>query len=118
MSLVLGIVGGAALALLSMLLLTLVQTKFPESKVKDFLTRATSGPVAHRGGQPENTLAAFRLCKAQGGSGVEVDLMFTKDGHPILFHDDTVDRTSDRSGRVRDFTLDEIKSLDVGFKAG
>ena len=95
-----------------------IQKKFPKSRVEEFLTRASSGPVAHRGGQPENTLAAFRLCKALGASGVEVDLMFTKDGCPVLFHDDTVDRTSNGSGRVGDFTLEEIKSLDVGSKAG
>ena len=117
--LLLAIGGGAVLALGCWLLLQVVtHKKFPQSRIEEFLTRANSGPVAHRGGQPENTLAAFRLCKAEGASGVEVDLMFTKDGYPVLFHDDTVDRTSNGRGRVKDFTLEEIKSLDVGSHAG
>ncbi len=92
--------------------------KFPQKRVKEFLARASRGPVAHRAGQPENTLAAFRLCKAQGCSGIEVDLMFSKDGHPVLIHDETVDRTSMGTGRVHDLTLKQLKALDVGSKAG
>ena len=48
----------------------------------------------------------------------QVDLQFTKDGHPILIHDDTVDRTSNGTGTVQNMTLEEIKRLDVGAKFG
>lgn len=112
-------VGGGALLICFYLLHGFMKSKkFPQKRMKEFLARANSGPVAHRAGQPENTLTAFRHCKAQGCSGIEVDLMFSKDGHPVLMHDDTVDRTSTDTGRVRDLTLKQLKALDVGSKAG
>ena len=93
--------------------------KFPKSRVDAFLQKAWRGPVAHRGGVPENTLGAFRVSKSQGASGVEVDLTFSKDGHPVLLHDATVDRTaSNGSGRVADLTLKQLRELDVGIKYG
>eukprot|EP00731_Ephydatia_muelleri_P027818 Em0019g691a len=49
---------------------------------------------------------------------VEVDLTFTKDGHPVLLHDLTVDRTSDGKGRIDGMTLAEVKKLDFGSKFG
>ena len=88
--------------------------RFPSEKVRAFVDKSRRGPIAHRGGIPENTLAAFRQAKAEGASGVEVDLDFTKDGHPVLIHDSTVDRTSDGSGRVNEMTLEELKKLDFG----
>ncbi len=115
------VVGGGALFLAVALYLIVqgfIQVKSPQKRVKEFLARANSGPLVHRAGQPENTLSAFRLCKAQGCSGVEVDLMFSQDGHPILMHDDTVDRTSTGSGRVHNLTLKQLKELDVGSKTG
>ncbi len=110
--------GAASLVLGWFLLQAFVQSKFSQDTVQEFLLRASAGPVAHRAGQPENTLAGFRLCKDQGASGVEVDLMFSQDGHPVLIHDETVDRTSNGTGRVCELTLEQLKSLDVGFKAG
>ena len=92
--------------------------KFPKSRVDAFLEKAWRGPIAHRGGVPENTLRAFRLSKSEGGSGIEVDLTFSKDGHPVLLHDDTVDRTSNGSGRVEDLTLNQLRDLDFGSKFG
>ena len=52
----------------------------------------------HRGGIPENTLDAIRESEQNGAVAIEVDLAFTKDGHPVLLHDSTVDRTSNGSG--------------------
>ena len=101
-----------------MLLRILRLDKFPRRTIDEFVGRLKTGSVAHRGGKPENTLAAFRLAKSQGASGVEVDMVLSKDGHPVLMHDSTVDRTSNGSGRVSDLTLEELKTLDFGAKAG
>ncbi|MCY0860044.1 MAG: glycerophosphodiester phosphodiesterase [Sulfolobaceae archaeon] len=76
---------------------------------------------AHRGASgyaPENTIASFRLAKEMGADGIETDLHMTKDKRIVLIHDETVDRTTNGSGYVRDFTLEEIKKLDAGIKKG
>ena len=76
-------------------------------------------PIAHRGGKPENTLAALRMLKGEGACTiVEVDLAFTKDGHSVLLHDSTVDRTSNGKGAVSELTLEEVRKLDFGIKQG
>ncbi len=71
--------------------------------------------VAHRGlmhHAPENTLASFRAC-LELRLGFEFDVQRTKDGHLVCIHDDTVDRTTDGSGKVSEMTLDEIHRLDA-----
>jgi glycerophosphoryl diester phosphodiesterase len=73
--------------------------------------------VGHRGAgalAPENTLAAFRVAADLGIDGVEFDVQLTKDGHPIVFHDDDVQRLTDGAGQVADLTLNELKFLDAG----
>lgn len=73
--------------------------------------------VNHRGlspGFPENTVAAFKNSVALGVDVIEIDLRPTRDGHVVVMHDDTVDRTTDGTGPVRDLTLEEIKALDAG----
>lgn len=80
--------------------------------------------VAHRGaghqqtdpqGPPENTLAAVAHGFAVGADAVEVDVWLTEDGVPILHHDRTTDRTTDRVGRsITDLTLAEVSALDAG----
>lgn len=92
--------------------------KFPRDRVDAFLEQARGGPIAHRGGIPENTLRAFRLSKTNGAIGVEVDLHLSKDGHPVLIHDDTVERTSNGRGRVEELTLEQLRKLDFGIKFG
>ena len=77
--------------------------------------------VAHRGmvsGFPENTLVAFRQSILLGFAAIEIDLRATADGHIVVMHDDTVDRTTNGSGDVGEMTLAEIKSLDAGSRAG
>ena len=72
---------------------------------------------AHRGASahaPENTLAAFELALAQGADGIELDAKLSEDGHVVVIHDATVDRTTDRQGRVKDISLAELRSLDAG----
>jgi len=71
---------------------------------------------AHRGASeyaPENTLSSFYLGLLQGANGIETDVQKTKDGVLILFHDDTVDRVTDGSGNVCDYTWDELRSFRV-----
>jgi glycerophosphoryl diester phosphodiesterase len=72
--------------------------------------------LAHRGASgcaPENTLAAFELAMQQGADGVELDVQLTQDGHLVVIHDETLDRTTDGSGWVKDHTLAQIKALDA-----
>jgi len=72
---------------------------------------------AHRGASahaPENTLPAFELALQQGADGVELDVKLTSDGHAIVIHDPTVDRTTDGHGRVRDLALADFRKLDAG----
>ncbi len=73
--------------------------------------------IAHRGASgyaPENTRAAFDLAIAMGADAIETDVRVSVDGHPVLFHDGTVDRVSDGAGPTDDFTLDELRRLDLG----
>ncbi|MCG7852736.1 MAG: hypothetical protein MIO92_09455 [Methanosarcinaceae archaeon] len=74
--------------------------------------------VAHRGGivagYPENTLVAFRQAIELGAQAIEVDLRGTKDGAIVIMHDETVDRTTNGSGKVIDLTLAELRKLDAG----
>jgi glycerophosphoryl diester phosphodiesterase len=76
--------------------------------------------VAHRGGAglaPENTLLAFRLATDTWWADMlEMDARLTRDGHVVVIHDPTVDRTTNGSGRVADMTLDEIHSFDAGYR--
>ncbi len=78
--------------------------------------------VAHRGaheGIPENTLAAYRKAIELGCDFVEVDVRLTKDGALVSLHNATVDAyTQDAKGAVRDFTLAELKALDIGSRIG
>jgi glycerophosphoryl diester phosphodiesterase len=76
--------------------------------------------VAHRGGArlaPENTVVAFRQAREQWRADMlELDVRLTRDGQVVVIHDPTVDRTTDGTGRVCDLTLDEIQSLDAGYR--
>lgn len=72
---------------------------------------------AHRGASvyaPENTLAAFQMAVQQGADAVELDAKLTADGHVVVIHDQTVERTTGSKGRVGELTLDELRRLDAG----
>ena len=117
--LALSVAAGGTFIVAPLLLLRLYQLpKYPGSHVDAFLEKARRGPFAHRGGVPENTLSAFRRSKAEGASGVEIDLVFTKDGRPVLLHDNSVDRTSNGTGRVDGLTFEQLRHLDFGSKFG
>ncbi len=71
---------------------------------------------AHRGASgyaPENTLEAFELAVKQGADGVELDVQLSKDGELVVIHDEVLDRVSDGTGWVKDFTLEELKKRTV-----
>ena len=72
---------------------------------------------AHRGASahaPENTLAAFELALAQNADAIELDAKLSADGHVIVIHDPTVDRTTGSHQRVKDLSLGELRALDAG----
>jgi glycerophosphoryl diester phosphodiesterase len=74
---------------------------------------------AHRGDSsnaPENTIAAFALALRLGVASIELDIHPCKDGTLMVIHDDTVDRTTDGSGSVSDFTVEQLHFFDAGAK--
>ncbi|MFD2171513.1 glycerophosphodiester phosphodiesterase [Tumebacillus lipolyticus] len=73
--------------------------------------------LAHRGASgyaPENTMAAFRLAKELQADGLELDVQITKDGVPVVIHDETLVRTTGAQGYVFQHTYEEICRLDAG----
>lgn len=71
---------------------------------------------AHRGASghaPENTMPAFELAHTLGADGIELDVQLTKDGIPVVIHDETIDRVCDGKGRVCDYTLEELKQFNA-----
>jgi glycerophosphoryl diester phosphodiesterase len=82
----------------------------------DWYTAQTPLIIGHRGASaamPENTLAAFALAAEQGADGVELDVRLAADGNVIVIHDDSVDRTTNGHGRVRDLSTTELQALDA-----
>ena len=72
---------------------------------------------AHRGDSahaPENTLASFRRAQVEGADAIELDAQLSADGKVVVFHDATLGRTTDGSGRVSEKSLDELRALDAG----
>lgn len=71
---------------------------------------------AHRGASqyaPENTFLAFYTGLFMGANGIETDVQKTKDGVLVLFHDDTLDRVTGKSGSIADYTYEELKEFSV-----
>lgn len=72
---------------------------------------------AHRGCSlvyPENTLSAFKAAaEIEGITGIELDVQLTKDGQIVVIHDEKVDRTTNGTGNVKDFSLEELKKLEI-----
>lgn len=65
----------------------------------------------HRGASgyaPENTMAAFEKAVEMGADGIELDVQLTKDGELVVIHDETIDRVSDGSGWVKDYTYAKL----------
>jgi len=73
--------------------------------------------IAHRGGgllAPENTLAGLKFARNLGFRGVEFDVKLSEDEIPVLFHDETLERTTDGRGLVAESTYADLEELDVG----
>lgn len=73
--------------------------------------------VGHRGAAalaPENTLAGIEKVADIGIHWVEIDTQLSADGIPVIFHDETVDRCTNGSGKLASFTLNELKQFDAG----
>ncbi|PYQ53891.1 MAG: hypothetical protein DMF78_07925 [Acidobacteria bacterium] len=74
--------------------------------------------IAHRGDsshRPENTLAAFAAGLETGAAIVEFDVHLTRDGEVVVIHDETIDRTTDGRGEVKQMTLAEIRRFSAGY---
>lgn len=72
------------------------------------------GHRGHSVAAPENTRAALRANRLLGGTTAEIDTVLTCDGEIVVIHDLTLDRTTNGTGAVADFTLDELQRLDAG----
>lgn len=73
--------------------------------------------IGHRGAKesaPENTLASIREAASQGASWVEFDVMLTRDGVPVVIHDDTLDRTTNGHGPLNAVDHADLRGLDAG----
>lgn len=73
--------------------------------------------IGHRGAAghaPENTLAGFRKAATLGATWVEFDVALTRDDIPVLLHDETLERTTDGTGKLAETTFQELSGLDAG----
>ncbi len=75
--------------------------------------------ISHRGAfkyAPQNTIPAFLKAFEIGANGIEFDVQMTKDNELVICHDYTIDETSNAKGKIKDFTLEELKKFDFGIK--
>ncbi|HEV7188446.1 MAG TPA: glycerophosphodiester phosphodiesterase [Blastococcus sp.] len=82
-----------------------------------FLDGPTPLAIAHRGGaieHLENTMPAFEACVAQGYSYLETDVRVTADGVLVVFHDATLERVTDRTGRIENLPWSEVATARIG----
>ncbi|MCI0470388.1 MAG: glycerophosphodiester phosphodiesterase [Candidatus Aminicenantes bacterium] len=87
-------------------------------KLRKFLSHEHPLRFAHRGSTilwPENTLTAFQGVVDHGGIYIETDLHATKDGVIVLFHDDSLERTTDGRGLIEDWYWNDLRRLDAAF---
>ncbi len=86
-------------------------------KLHPYLALPTPHAIAHRGGAsdaPENTLAAFRQALSAGYPYLETDTHATADGVLVAFHDERLDRVTDRQGAIAELTYAEVAKARVG----
>ncbi len=80
-------------------------------------TLPAKGICAHRGAMdthPENTIAAFKEAIRLHAQMIEFDVRMTKDNKLVILHDETVDRTTNGTGKIEDLTIKQVKRLDAG----
>jgi glycerophosphoryl diester phosphodiesterase len=80
----------------------------------DLSARPVIGHRGNRAHAPENTLESFRQAVALGVDGLELDVRLSRDGHVVVLHDPTLDRTTDARGAVAARTLSELRGVDAG----
>ncbi|MGA5739620.1 glycerophosphodiester phosphodiesterase [Bacillus bombysepticus] len=76
---------------------------------------------AHRGAAgtyPENTMISFEAAESFRADGIELDVQLTKDGKVVVIHDETVDRTTNGKGAVRNYVYEDLCKLDASYKFG
>ncbi len=86
-------------------------------EVLQYLLQNRPLTLGHRGASadaPMNTLPAFKRALEQGADGVELDVQLSKDGVPVVIHDDTVDATTNGQGLVAEMTAAQLQALDAG----
>ncbi|MFT5196363.1 MAG: glycerophosphoryl diester phosphodiesterase [Candidatus Promineifilaceae bacterium] len=108
------------LALLGIIysVLLLISLATPVAQIESGFDFGRPVVIAHQGGdgiRPSNTMAAFTHAVDLGVDVLEMDIHSTKDGVLVAIHDDTVDRTTNGTGRVQDFTFAELQQLDAGY---
>lgn len=89
--------------------------------IRDIVKNRKLLVAGHRGYSakyPENTLLSVRKGIEAGVDMIEIDIALSKDGVPVLCHDDTLDRTTTGTGLVNAYTLAELRALDAGIKRG
>jgi len=77
--------------------------------------------IAHRGASskyPENTMIAYKQALKDGADAIELDIHLSRDKIPVVIHDETVDRTTDGYGFVKDYSVSELKKLSAGHWKG
>lgn len=106
----------SAVVLLLLIYLYMIGTRIKRADIEPFRPYM----YAHRGlhnnspesEAPENTLAAFRKA-VEGGYGIEFDVQLSKDNVPVIFHDAKLDRMCGQSGKVWEYTLEELKQFRI-----
>lgn len=78
------------------------------------MTVLVIGHAAAAGEAPANTLAGVRACLDAGAEAMEIDVQLCADGVPVLMHDETVNRTTNLKGKVRELSLAALQSADAG----
>jgi glycerophosphoryl diester phosphodiesterase len=107
-----------ACALTLLLMAAVVSADDRPTTIEEFYdSSARTRVIAHRGfssAAPENTIAAVRAAIEIKADMVEIDVTLTADGHIVVIHNETLDRTTNGSGKVFRFTLAELQKLDAG----
>ena len=99
------------LAVIFLIYLFLVAPK-NKKEMNDFKTKLYAHRGLHNDERAENSMSAFKAA-VDAGYGIELDIRLSRDGKPVVFHDDTLDRVCGREGKVVDFTADELATFSL-----
>lgn len=98
--------------------LVLLIAAVPASAATNPWRQSRPWTIAHQGGEdefPSNTLYAFKQALRSGANMLELDVGVTKDGHVVVMHDTTLDRTTNGHGTIASHTLRQVRRLDAGY---